>query len=402
MNKLLALAVPGLLLASASYAFPQEWKQTGAPNTNWSAIAVSADGTRIVAVGGGLVYRSTDSGTNWFPTTAPSNGWFRIASSADGSRLIAAARGILFTSADSGATWSPRETPTNNWTGVATSADRHKLVAVAYNGAIYTSTNAGVNWASNSLPRLFACVASSADGTKLFAGEDSGESIIFISKNSGRSWDFGSYAPVLWGAFHSIASSADGKKLAIGGPTASYNHCDEPVPLCSSDDGGITWLATPASAPTCMGWQAVASSSDGTRLIGVAQQGLLFVSTNSGITWTSNHLSESSWSAGSAAVSADGNRIFVAITSGSTLFQSGIYTWQTTLRPELKVIASVSSLLISWIVPSMPFVLQENADLTTTNWTDVITTSILNLTNLHHEVSVPLSSTNRFYRLQSL
>jgi hypothetical protein len=68
----------------------------------------------------------------------------------------------------------------------------------------------------------------------------------------------------------------------------------------------------------------------------------------------------------------------------------------------LNLTPSDSSFVISWIVPSMPFVLQENLDLTTTNWTDVITTPILNLTNLHHEVSVPLSSTNRFYRLQSL
>ena len=58
--------------------------------------------------------------------------------------------------------------------------------------------------------------------------------------------------------------------------------------------------------------------------------------------------------------------------------------------------------LISWIVPSMPFVLQESADLMTTNWTGVTTVPKLNFTNLHHEVSVPLSSANRFYRLRSL
>ena len=50
----------------------------------------------------------------------------------------------------------------------------------------------------------------------------------------------------------------------------------------------------------------------------------------------------------------------------------------------------------------MPFVLQENADLTTANWTDVTTTPVLNFTNLHHEVSVPLPSANRFYRLKGL
>ena len=63
---------------------------------------------------------------------------------------------------------------------------------------------------------------------------------------------------------------------------------------------------------------------------------------------------------------------------------------------------AAGGLLISWIVPSMPFMLQETADLNTPDWTAVPMTPILNLTNLHHEVTVPLSGTNRFYRLQRL
>ena len=79
-----------------------------------------------------------------------------------------------------------------------------------------------------------------------------------------------------------------------------------------------------------------------------------------------------------------------------------IYTWQTAPSPKLNITPSGSGLLISWIVPSMPFVLQETADLNTPDWTAVPMTPILNLTNLHHEVTVPLSGTNRFYRLQRL
>jgi hypothetical protein len=39
----------------------------------------------------------------------------------------------------------------------------------------------------------------------------------------------------------------------------------------------------------------------------------------------------------------------------------------------LDIAASGSGLLLSWIVPSMPFVLQENANLNTTDWIDVPT-----------------------------
>jgi len=78
------------------------------------------------------------------------------------------------------------------------------------------------------------------------------------------------------------------------------------------------------------------------------------------------------------------------------------YTWQTAPTPALNITPASGDLLISWIVPPMPFVLQENIDLNATDWTDVTTQPTLNLTNLHHEVSMPLSSSNRLYRLKSL
>lgn len=78
----------------------------------------------------------------------------------------------------------------------------------------------------------------------------------------------------------------------------------------------------------------------------------------------------------------------------------GIYTWQTTPHPVLNVTPSGTNLVLCWIVPSQPFVLQENADLTTTNWTDVATAPVLNLTNLQNQVTLPLPAANRFYRLK--
>jgi len=81
---------------------------------------------------------------------------------------------------------------------------------------------------------------------------------------------------------------------------------------------------------------------------------------------------------------------------------SVLYTWQTTPSPKLNIAPTGSDLRISWIVRSMPFVLHETADLNAPNWTVVPMTPTLNLTNLHHEVTVPLSGTNRFYRLQRL
>jgi hypothetical protein len=47
------------------------------------------------------------------------------------------------------------------------------------------------------------------------------------------------------------------------------------------------------------------------------------------------------------------------------------------------------------------FVLQQNLDLTTTNWTDVTNTSTLNLTNLQDEVILLPTNGNGFYRLKT-
>ena len=90
----------GLVLALTSAALAatiaptsgQDWVLTSAPSTNWSCVASSADGSKLVAaVDGGLIYTSTNSGGTWVPTTAPSNAWASVACSADGSKVIAAA-----------------------------------------------------------------------------------------------------------------------------------------------------------------------------------------------------------------------------------------------------------------------------------------------------------------------
>ena len=50
----------------------------------------------------------------------------------------------------------------------------------------------------------------------------------------------------------------------------------------------------------------------------------------------------------------------------------------------------------------MNFVLQQNSDLCTSNWTDLTNnTPTLNLTNLQNQVALPLPAGNAFYRLKT-
>jgi hypothetical protein len=121
--------------------------------------------------------------------------------------------------------------------------------------------------------------------------------------------------------------------------------------------------------------------------------GAIYSSIDSGETWVSNSLPSTNWSC--VASSADGSKLAAAVNGG------GIYVSQTTSAPVINVSATGIGLLLSWIIPSQLFALQENVDLTSTNWTAVTTNPVLNLSSLQHQVTLPLPASNRFYRLKA-
>lgn len=271
--------------------------------------------------------------------------------------LLVTALGSLFSAVHplSAQTWTPTSAPSNSWASVAGSADGSKLVAAAHGGGIYTSTNSGATWTLTSAATTsWTCVASSADGTKLAAvsaGSPTGRGYpqVNLSTNSGATW---STRNVVWAL-----------------PVGFFGH-----------------------------WSAVASSADGTRLVVAANffivlpgsdpsPGSIYTSTDSGATWNSGPSGD--WS--SVASSADGNRLVAAANGG------GIYISQRTPIQCLSIAPLNNNLVLSWLVPSTNFVLQQNLDLSTTNWTDVI-----NLPGLQGQITLPMAAPSGFYRLKTL
>jgi hypothetical protein len=61
-------------------------------------------------------------------------------------------------------------------------------------------------------------------------------------------------------------------------------------------------------------------------------------------------------------------------------------------------LTSANTLRIAWPAPSTGYGLEQNADLTTTNWTSVTNTP--ELVGDEKQVVVSPSGTNRFYRLR--
>jgi hypothetical protein len=143
--------------------------------------------------------------------------------------------------------------------------------------------------------------------------------------------------------------SAEGSKIvavAVGSPSFS-----DPGPIYTSTDFGATWMTNNA----LNAWRCVASSADGCKLVA----------------------------------------------GGGVYFGGPIDISYSTPSPQLNLAPSGINLTVSWIVPSTNFVLQQNVDLTTTNWTDVTNPPMLNLTNLQNEVTFPLTGSNAFYRLKT-
>jgi hypothetical protein len=153
-------------------------------------------------------------------------------------------------------------------------------------------------------------------------------------------------------------------------------------------------------------WGSAASSANGNKLVATAGievvsaygAGCIFISTNRGTTWTQADAPFKLWS--SVASSADGSKLVGSADPNSMRgFSGGIYTGQITPAPQLNLAPTNGNFMLSWIVPSTNFVMQQSADLT--SWADVTNPPILNLTNLQNEVTLSPSNCSGFYRLKS-
>ncbi|MEO8429126.1 MAG: sialidase family protein [Verrucomicrobiota bacterium] len=389
-----ALTALGGVIHVVDLAFAQSWVATSAPVTNWTGVACSADGIKLVAVsttssgGGGPIYTSADSGVTWTATSAPLHYWTCVASSSDRTRLIAGGGGRIYTSMDSGATWIESDSP-GGFYSVASSSDGTKLFGAS--SYLYTLTPAD-GWLASDSPLYFpwTSIACSADGNRLIAGSQTygtatiidGTAItrdipgsLWTSTDSGLTWQFQN---VPLGNWSCVGSSADGSRLVGMGGGLAYR----------SEDSGTNWSKILVPVRT---WTALASSADGTKLVAVASK-QIFLSSDAGITWTNSGAPRADWT--SVASSADGSKV-VAVAGGNNAV-GRIYTWRAAL-PALSITLSANTALISWPASATGFGLQENPDLNSKNWTDL--TSTPTVTNQQNQLMVSTSNSARFYRL---
>ncbi len=277
-------------------------------------------------------------------------------------RLLSLIAAAVFSSSVFGQefVWTQTTAPKKQWQFVTSSSDGIKLMAAANSAtAIYHSTNSGLTWRQAAAPAVtqWSCGASSSDGSKLAAGVGNNVSgTIYTSADSGLTWTQSSAPSQSWS---SIASSFDGTKLVgtAGG-------------LFVSTNSGATW--TESSAPDS-GAYCVASSSDGTKLFAGVNPGWIYISTNSGLTWMNTDAPSNHWY--SLACSFDGTRLAAVVFGGGiyTSTNSGVVWTQTTapitnwfrivssadgtrlaaLGPNVGIYTSTNS-GVSWVASSTP------------------------------------------------
>ncbi len=303
-----------ILAGNLASSIGMNWVQRFGPGSgNFTGVASSADGTRLIAATSsattGTVAISVNSGASF--VAAPGLGaayWSSVASSADGTHLIATVGdtaghfGLVYVSVNSGASWTPVlfSAP---WIACACSADGTKMFVASYNGYIYTSVNSGsgsswVPYTSGSI--LFTGLACNASGSKLIACSTGGGAGGYIYVSGASTPSAGLHN---WSA---VASSANGSNLV-----ATVNGGS----IYTSADGGVTW--NPQTQLNSVAWKAVASSADGSRLIAAySGPGYVFTSADSGSTWLQRSgATNAQWTA--VASSADGSKLVAAASDGN-------------------------------------------------------------------------------------
>ena len=182
--------------------------------------------------------------------------------------------------------WTKTGAPANNWYSLGSSADGSHLVAKAYyTGEIWISTDRGGSWNPFSIPKgnSWSSFSLSPDGTHLAALDSMGLGI-WTSTNNGVDWTRTTAPKTNWNC---IASSLDGTHLAAG-VGLKYFQMYPPGPpdlvyggIWISTDSGITWTQTAAPEEI---WSFIASSAYGNHLAAIAE-GNVWISHDAGANW---------------------------------------------------------------------------------------------------------------------
>lgn len=287
-----------------------------------NGISVSSDGTKLVLITGknstlnNAVYTSADSGASWTPRTIPalSSALSQVNSSSTGQYVVVTtvSSGIL-RSSDYGETWSSTLLSSfnsscngsislqfyyNEYQGFAMSTDGSVVAFTAFNSyCLLISSNYGANFSKVTLPaysmyRTALHIVQSATtpsnyGLWYAKAEDvvgNGGLWRYDFSNSsltGGTWTTTDYRTTV-GDPKGITGSRDGTTVYLAGDGRTSGVFSGSVRKSTNNGANFTEIAS-----TTKNWLGIKSSADGTKIIGWDTNNYVWISTNSGDTWTS-------------------------------------------------------------------------------------------------------------------
>ena len=213
------------------------WKPASTGLSNQIVWGLASNGSYIIAgTYGGGAFLSSDEGTTWNTVNSGLANQYLYSVAASGSNFIAGTDGGgTFLSTDNGVMWSPiRSTSVNSNVRSFVSNDRD--IFSGTNNGIFRSTDDGSTWVYLGLAKLTVfSLAFSNDSSYLFAGTDSG---IFRSMDRGLNWSRVGFSDTLV-----LSLTVNGTKLyaGISGPSPLTLTGDG---VYVSSDNGVTWSET--------------------------------------------------------------------------------------------------------------------------------------------------------------
>jgi hypothetical protein len=212
---------------------------------------------------------------------------------------------------------------------------------------------------------------------------------VYTSTNSGAAWTFSASGLPTGGSgnWTCIASSADGTRLFVGaGPFGDIYY---------STNSGATWIQSSATGNS---WASLTCSSNGMHVSAIALNGLSpgfeYVSTDGGVNW--GYVGTIPW--WYYASSADGNS-FVA-TDRSHIYTRSPFDGDTPPATSLGMNLLGNYPTMSWPAANGGnFALQQSSNLSAPNWTNVFWPVVISGTN--YQITTPSSDASGFFRLRT-
>lgn len=217
---------------------------------------------------GGLL-ETADRGRSWTPGSARADAM--SLSVPGGDRLVIAGHLVFQESRDGGATWAdiPADLPSLDIHAFAQSAlDPDRMWAYLAGGGVYASVDGGIQWTQVLAGHVLGLTAVVVDGADGLYGIDPFAGLV-RSADGGETWAPAGEPPT--SPVTSLAATADGRTLVLGGPDGLYR----------TDDGGATWRQVLKSRTVL----ASAISEDGRTLAVVTDDTAFYRSDDGGTSW---------------------------------------------------------------------------------------------------------------------